>query len=76
MSDKLFIQGQMVDTKEDDGEGLQFYRCCLCGGVVNKWDIKESHGCPKCAHAKIRPTNLSLWEKIIQVCKHPKVWEW
>lgn len=76
MEEQKVINGQFIDTREDEGKGLLFYRCCLCGGVVSKWDIKEHKGCPKCAHAKIRPSNLSLWEKVVQVFKHPKVWEW
>ena len=70
------INGQFIDTREDLGDGLLFYRCCLCGGVVSKWDIKEHKGCPKCAHPRIRPSNLSIWEKIVQIAKHPKVWSW
>lgn len=76
MSEQKIINGQFIDTREDDGKGLLFYRCCLCGSVVNKWDIKKSKGCPKCAHARISPTNLSTWEKIIQFFKHPLIWKW
>lgn len=57
-------------------EGLQFYRCILCGEPVSKWDIHEYHGCPKCGNARIRPSDLSLWEKIVQMVKHPAVWKW
>ena len=70
------INGQFVSMDEDTDGGMLFYRCNLCGHVVNKWDIKESKGCPKCANPRIKPTNLSLWEKIVQIIKHPKVWEW
>ena len=61
---------------DEDSAGTLFYRCCLCGGVVSKWDISESRGCPKCSHRKLRPSNLSLSEKIVQIFKHPKVWGW
>lgn len=57
-------------------EGLQFYRCTLCHRIVSVWNIKESKGCPFCKCNKISPTDLTLWEKIIQIVKHPKVWEW
>jgi predicted Zn-ribbon and HTH transcriptional regulator len=57
-------------------EGLQFYRCILCGHVVSIWDIKEHRGCPKCKNPRIRPSDLSLWEKIVEICKHPAVWAW
>ena len=57
-------------------EGLQFYRCILCGKVINIWDIKSEHGCPRCKNNRIRPTELGPWEKIIQICKHPKIWTW
>lgn len=56
-------------------EQLSFYRCTICHGVVNKWDIVKG-GCPKCSGTRISPTNLTLWEKIVQIIKHPKVWEW
>jgi hypothetical protein len=58
-------------------KGIPFYRCTLCHNVISLWDIyKGSHNCPKCGGARITPTNLSLWEKIVQVMKHPKVWRW
>lgn len=76
MEEQKVIQGQIIDTREDEKSGLLFYRCCLCGTVVSKWDIKEHKGCQKCGHAKMRPSNLSFWEKLVQVFKHPKIWEW
>lgn len=58
-------------------EGLPFFRCTLCMGVVSLWDIyQEPHGCPKCGASRVSPTNLSLKEKIVQVFKHPAVWAW
>jgi DNA-directed RNA polymerase subunit RPC12/RpoP len=57
-------------------EGLAFYRCNLCHRIVNIWDLKKHHGCAKCGHPRISPTNLTLWEKLVQIVKHPKVWEW
>ena len=56
-------------------EGLSFYRCMLCGSVVSFWDIKRG-GCQKCGGVRIRPSGLSLWEKITQIFKHPKIWAW
>ena len=65
------------DNKEaEEGGGLMFYRCTMCGGVVSVWDIKEYHGCSVCSCNKIKPTNLSILEKIVQIIKHPKLWEW
>ncbi len=60
----------------EDMEGMPFYRCILCGTVVSVWDIREHHGCPKCKNSRVRPSELSLWEKIVQICKHPAVWRW
>jgi len=57
-------------------EGLQFYRCILCGHAVSEWDISKYHGCPKCGNVRIRPTNLTTWEKLVEIIKHPRVWEW
>ena len=58
-------------------QGLPFFRCTLCMGVVSMWDIyKDSHKCPKCGGARVVPTNLSLYEKFLQICKHPRVWTW
>lgn len=56
-------------------EGTAFYRCTLCSGVVSYWDIKAGR-CPTCSGVRIMPTDLSLWEKVVQIVKHPKVWEW
>ena len=57
-------------------EGKKFYRCTLCNSVVNAWDIKTGKGCPKCGATKLSPTNLSAWEKLVQLCKHPNVRAW
>ena len=57
-------------------EGVMFFRCLLCRGVVSPWDIKEIQACPKCGQRRISPSNLSFFEKIVQFCKHPKFWEW
>ena len=57
-------------------DGTLFYRCVLCGSVVSKWDIDEHHGCKKCGNARIRPSDLSPWEKLVQILKHPRVWAW
>jgi len=57
-------------------EAIKFYRCELCGSVVNKWEISSGAGCKKCGGLRIKPTNLTLWEKFVQICKHPAVWRW
>ena len=59
----------------------QFYRCVLCHGVVSEWDIKTGtadtpRGCPKCGSLKMSPSNLSWWEMIVQLFKHPNVLAW
>lgn len=56
--------------------GTLFYRCLLCTSVVSPWDIREHHGCRKCAGTKLKPSNLSFWEKLVQLVKHPMVWKW
>lgn len=56
-------------------EGTAFYRCVLCNTVVSPWDINAG-GCTNCASKKITPANLTLWEKLVQVVRHPKVWIW
>ena len=57
-------------------EGTLFYRCELCRGIISPWDLKTHSACPKCGQVRVRQTNLTLWEKIVQIAKHPKVWEW
>lgn len=61
---------------EQKNEGLEFYRCTLCHKAISIWDLKEKHGCPYCAGARFSPSNLTLWEMIVQIWKHPKVWRW
>jgi hypothetical protein len=57
-------------------EGTAFYRCKMCRGVVSPWDIQEG-GCRNfCKGSEIVPTNLSLFEKLMQIIRHPKVWTW
>lgn len=55
---------------------MMFYRCMMCSKVVNQKEILRGEGCPNCAGGKVRPTNLSLLEKIVQICKNPRVWRW
>ena len=57
-------------------EGLMFYRCTLCTAVVSPWDLKIHQGCPKCRCPRIKPANLSWFEKCVQIGKHPNVWAW
>jgi DNA-directed RNA polymerase subunit RPC12/RpoP len=64
----------LEDTKSTPG--LIFYRCMVCGKVVSVWDIHASHGCSKCGGTRIKPTNPTLFEKIVQIVKHPKIWTW
>ena len=54
---------------------LIFYRCTLCGHAVSPWDI-DNGGCPRCGGVHIKPTELTLFEKLAEIVKHPKVWEW
>ena len=58
-----------------EGSGLGFYRCFVCRSVVSRWDIKKG-GCQHCSSNKVIPTSLTLWEKIVQIIKHPKLWTW
>lgn len=58
-------------------KGIPFYRCILCGAVVSLWDIHgEPHACTKCGQTRIKPTNLSWWEAVKQMVKHPALWRW
>jgi hypothetical protein len=58
-------------------QGLPFYRCVLCSGVVSLWDIYVGpHACPKCGSVRVKPSNLSWVETIVQIWKHPKIWTW
>lgn len=57
-------------------EGLLFFRCCLCRRVVSPWDIENAKGCAYCGHARISPTNLTWFELLKQIIKHPKIWKW
>lgn len=59
-----------------ENEGLKFYRCMLCSSIVSHWDIQEVNGCRKCGNVRIRPSDLSFWEKIYQIIKHPRIWQW
>lgn len=78
------INGHFIDTRQDkagflesnDENALTFYRCRLCHRVVSLFDLKEHHHCPYCHHATMSPTNLTFWEKLVQIVKHPKVWAW
>lgn len=55
---------------------VTFYRCLLCHRVVSQWDIEAHKGCPKCGGVRISPSDLSCWEKFVQIIKHPQVWKW
>lgn len=53
-----------------------FYRCTLCSGVVSEWDIKKGGECPRCGNHRVKPSGLTLFEKLVQILKHPRIWEW
>lgn len=57
-------------------EGLIFYRCNLCNRVVSQWNLNSDMACSHCGHARVSPTNLTWWEKLVQIVKHPKIWSW
>ena len=65
----------MADQNQDSDDGMTFYRCYLCNKIISKWDLEANHEC-KCGHGKISPTNLTIWEKVVQVFKHPAIWKW
>jgi len=48
-----------------------FYRCHLCHSVLSPWDLKQT-SCPVCGGSKVSPTNLTIWEKIVQIAKNLK----
>lgn len=60
----------------DESSGTPFYRCILCTHVISPWDLRTHHGCPRCAGTKLKPSNLSIWEKLVQIVKHPLIWKW
>ena len=73
--DSSFLERLAEEGQTDGDDGLLFYRCYLCKGIVSKWDLEENHEC-RCGHTKISPTNLTIWEKIVQIFKHPAIWKW
>ena len=66
----------VYEKPTDSSDGMEFYGCSLCGSVVSPWDIKEHHGCAKCGCNKISLMGLTPWQKLVQLIKHPKFWEW
>ncbi len=72
--ENVFVESQTVDSEG----GLLFYRCYLCRNVVSPWDMRAAgfDACPKCGHSKLSPSNLTFWEKVGQICRHPAVWRW
>jgi DNA-directed RNA polymerase subunit RPC12/RpoP len=66
-------EGEYVDYKSTPGS--PFYRCTMCRSVVSVWDIEQG-GCGHCGSKRVLLANLSLWEKLVQIFKHPKVWQW
>jgi len=55
---------------------VTFYRCLTCQKPVSQWDIKKIGKCPNCNGHKVSPANLTFFEKLNQIVKHPKVWKW
>ncbi|MEJ2336567.1 MAG: hypothetical protein P8Y26_13195, partial [Gemmatimonadales bacterium] len=54
-----------------EGKGVGFYRCLVCGKVCAPWDLPKYHGCRKCGSVRLRTTNLSFFEKIIEIIRQP-----
>lgn len=75
-ADIAAVESQKAEmAAKESTEGLVFYRCVLCTRVVNKWQVESGEGC-KCGGMKVKPTNLTWLEKLVQLVKHPKVWQW
>lgn len=55
---------------------VTFYRCVSCTKVVSPWDIAEVGGCTRCGGGRVRPTNLTWWEKVVQILRRPRFWRW
>lgn len=55
---------------------IQFYRCMLCGKIVGPSEIRNGEGCRKCGGRRVAPANLSFFEKIGQIIRHPFFWRW
>jgi len=66
----------VYEKQVETSAGLEFYGCSLCHSVVSPWDIKKHHGCAKCSGTKISVIELTLWRKLVQIIKHPKIWDW
>ena len=56
-----------------EGKGAAYFRCLLCGRPVSPLDLDQSHGCAHCGHTRIRPSDLTLWEKVLEVLRNPKI---
>jgi DNA-directed RNA polymerase subunit RPC12/RpoP len=54
----------------------RFYRCVACTRVISPVDIQEHGSCPYCFGRRIRPTNLTWWEKLRELVRHPLFWRW
>ena len=65
-----------MNQEHFEGEGVGFYRCVICSTVIPPWTLREEGCCPHCGGHRVKPTNLGLWEKVVQVAKRPAVWRW
>jgi len=59
-----------------EGEGVGFYRCMVCATVNSPWELKKLGSCRKCGATKVKATNLSFWEKVVQIVRRPMLWKW
>ena len=73
--DSNYLEMLAASEQTDSDGGLLFYRCYLCKRIISKWDLARSYEC-KCGHGKLSPTNLTIWEKFVQILKHPATWKW
>lgn len=50
---------------------MYWWRCLNCTGIVNNKEIKNGAGCRHCGCVKIRRTNLTFREKIVELLRWP-----
>lgn len=65
-----------MEDENDSETGIMFYRCNLCGKALAPWVLSAARACPRCGHTRVRPTNLSWWEKTLMLMRYPRFWSW
>jgi DNA-directed RNA polymerase subunit RPC12/RpoP len=63
----------MIMDNWHEGEGAAYFRCVLCGRPSAETTLQEHGECGYCGGKRMQPTDLTFFEKVIEIIRHPSI---